>query len=278
MNDLNLKLQGNGNTVCQLISAVRAFQRKLELYKGDLQEELLHFPKLLEQTKEKDAHQKHIAFVEKMIENFRTRFDDFILGNQILLCIGNPFLVRNVTQLEKPLKAFITKTVSLWGEHKSSYTEKPFDCFVGQGIVDSNLPKMRDPEPVLERLQGLGVEDLEDLSYLQESDLLSVLRPIEARKLLSLLQKTSQQDVLDSPPSNQSNQQFSRASTSTSSVTQSDEMHLSGGYGSENASSPRSTSSSSMDITPRRLSDVLVVFVLNVLYVLINKSMFIHRC
>ena len=37
MNDLNLKLQGNGNTVCQLISAVRAFQRKLELYKGDLQ-------------------------------------------------------------------------------------------------------------------------------------------------------------------------------------------------------------------------------------------------
>ena len=56
------------------------------------------FPKLLEQTKEKDAHQKHIAFVEKMIENFRTRFDDFILGNQILLCIGNPFLVRNLSE------------------------------------------------------------------------------------------------------------------------------------------------------------------------------------
>ena len=57
--------------------------------------------------------------------------------------------------------------------------------------IQSSLPKMRDPEPLLERLQGLGVEDLEDLSYLQESDLLSVLRPIEARKLLSLLQKTS---------------------------------------------------------------------------------------
>ncbi|XP_076130258.1 uncharacterized protein LOC143111891 [Alosa pseudoharengus] len=81
--------------------------------------------------------------------------------------------------------------------------------------------------PLLERLQGLG--DLEDLSYLQESDILSFLRPIEARKLLSLLKKSSQQDVLDSPPSNQSNQQFSRASTSTSPVTQSDEMHLSAG-------------------------------------------------
>ncbi|KAK0147444.1 hypothetical protein N1851_012093 [Merluccius polli] len=85
-------------------------------------------------------------------------------------------------------------------------------------FIKSSLPKMRDPEPLLERLQGLGVEDLEDLSYLQESDLLSVLRPIEARKLLSLLKKT-----ID--------------------------------YSSETASSPRSTSSSSMDITPRRLSD-----------------------
>lgn len=37
MNDLNLKLQGKGNTVYELISAVRAFQRKLEVFKSDLQ-------------------------------------------------------------------------------------------------------------------------------------------------------------------------------------------------------------------------------------------------
>lgn len=58
-------------------------------------------------------------------------------------------------------------------------------------FITSSLPKLRDPEPLLEHLQGLGVEGLKDLSYLQESDLLSVLRPIEARKLLSLLKKTS---------------------------------------------------------------------------------------
>ncbi|CAB1435666.1 unnamed protein product [Pleuronectes platessa] len=101
-------------------------------------------------------------------------------------------------------------------------TESPLLSF-----IKSSLPKLRDPEPLLERLQDLGVEDLKDLRYLQESDLLSVLRPIEVRKLLSLLNKTSQQDVLDSPPSNQSNKQFSRASTSASPVTQSDEMPLS---------------------------------------------------
>ena len=58
-------------------------------------------------------------------------------------------------------------------------------------FIKSSLPKLRDPEPLLEHLQEIGVEGLNDLSYLQESDILSVLRPIEARKLMSLLKKTS---------------------------------------------------------------------------------------
>lgn len=37
LNNLNLKLQGKNNTVCELISAVRAFQKKLEVFKIDLQ-------------------------------------------------------------------------------------------------------------------------------------------------------------------------------------------------------------------------------------------------
>lgn len=48
-----------------------------------LQEELLHFPRLLEQTKEKGAHQKHMPFLEKLIANFQKRFDDFILGEKM---------------------------------------------------------------------------------------------------------------------------------------------------------------------------------------------------
>ena len=51
LNDLNLKLQGKNNTVCILMSAIRAVQRKLELSKIDIQEEgLLHFPKLKSQA------------------------------------------------------------------------------------------------------------------------------------------------------------------------------------------------------------------------------------
>jgi len=50
LNDLNMKLQCKNNTVCNLTSAVCAFQKKLELFKCDLQQDLLHFPKLLTQT------------------------------------------------------------------------------------------------------------------------------------------------------------------------------------------------------------------------------------
>jgi len=42
LNDLNLKLQGKNNTVCELMSAVRAFQRKLEVFKSDLQVSLFN--------------------------------------------------------------------------------------------------------------------------------------------------------------------------------------------------------------------------------------------
>lgn len=36
-NELNLKLQGKDNSICELMTAVRSFQRKLEVFKEDLQ-------------------------------------------------------------------------------------------------------------------------------------------------------------------------------------------------------------------------------------------------
>lgn len=36
LNQLNVKLQGWHNTVCDMITAVWAFQKKLELFKNDL--------------------------------------------------------------------------------------------------------------------------------------------------------------------------------------------------------------------------------------------------
>ncbi len=46
-------------------------------------------------------------------------------------------------------------------------------------------------EIVLEALQSLGVETSEDLQFINESDLDSVLRPVQARKLLAAWKQTS---------------------------------------------------------------------------------------
>lgn len=51
LNELNVKLQGQNNTVCNVITAVRSFQRKLKIFKTDLHSELVHFLKLLKQIK-----------------------------------------------------------------------------------------------------------------------------------------------------------------------------------------------------------------------------------
>ncbi|KAG2455657.1 SCND3 protein, partial [Polypterus senegalus] len=72
--------------------------RKLEVFKCDLQQDLLHFPRLLDQTAGKHHHHNYAEFLDKLIKNFQTRFEDFPLGKQVLLCIENPFLVKNIAE------------------------------------------------------------------------------------------------------------------------------------------------------------------------------------
>ena len=45
-NDLNVKSQGEKRTVFDLITAIRAFQKKLVIFKHDIQSNLVHFPTL----------------------------------------------------------------------------------------------------------------------------------------------------------------------------------------------------------------------------------------
>jgi len=43
-------------------------------------------------------HHNHAEFLDKLIKNFQTRFGDFPLGKQVLLCMENPFLVKNIAE------------------------------------------------------------------------------------------------------------------------------------------------------------------------------------
>lgn len=63
LNELNLKLQGQDNSVCDLMTAVHAFQRKLGVFEGDLLD-CTHFPSVQEQVMGEKSD-----FVDKLIGN-----------------------------------------------------------------------------------------------------------------------------------------------------------------------------------------------------------------
>ena len=77
-NDLNVKLQGEKHTIFDLITAIHAFQKKLEIFKYDIQSNLIHFLGLLEQCKGKK--------------------------DNLLLFIDNPFLVTDIATFSAEAK------------------------------------------------------------------------------------------------------------------------------------------------------------------------------
>lgn len=101
LNELNVKLQGKNNSVCDLMTSVRSFQRKLEVFKEDLQGDCAHFPKVQEQIQGERDVSPHVDFIDTLIGNFRNRFDSFSLGQQLLLLIENPFLITDVRGFSK---------------------------------------------------------------------------------------------------------------------------------------------------------------------------------
>uniref|UniRef100_A0A3B1K1Z5 SPIN-DOC-like zinc-finger domain-containing protein n=1 Tax=Astyanax mexicanus TaxID=7994 RepID=A0A3B1K1Z5_ASTMX len=95
LNGLNLQLQGKNNSICDLMTAVRSFQRKLQVFKEDLQGDYTHFPKVKQVQGHRDVS-SFVEFVDKLIENFSKRFDSFSIGEELKLFIQNPFLITDV--------------------------------------------------------------------------------------------------------------------------------------------------------------------------------------
>lgn len=101
LNELNLKLQGKDNSVCDLMTAVRSFQRKLVLFREDLLADCAHFPTVKEQVQGERDVSSFVDFLDKLIVNFSMRFDSFSLGQQLTLFIQNPFLITDVREFSK---------------------------------------------------------------------------------------------------------------------------------------------------------------------------------
>ncbi len=95
LNELNLRLQGQGNSVCYLLAAVHYFERQQEIFKSDITGPHIHFTTLLQQTNG-NHHNHQLSFLEKLAEYFREHFEGFNVDRQSLLWIPSPFLVKHV--------------------------------------------------------------------------------------------------------------------------------------------------------------------------------------
>ncbi|XP_033834271.1 general transcription factor II-I repeat domain-containing protein 2-like [Periophthalmus magnuspinnatus] len=99
LNQLNVKMQGIGNTVLSLQQAVFAFENKLELFIMDLEtSRLLHFEKLRqfkdactvsEPTQNFDLHPL-AGFTSSLLQSFKARFGEFREHTRLFKFITHP--------------------------------------------------------------------------------------------------------------------------------------------------------------------------------------------
>lgn len=101
LSELNLKHQGKDNSICELMTSVHSFQRKLEVFKEDLQRDCVHFSALQQQVQGQRDASSFVDFVDKLIVNFSKRFDSFSFGQQLTLFIQNPFLLTDARGFSK---------------------------------------------------------------------------------------------------------------------------------------------------------------------------------
>jgi hypothetical protein len=80
LNTLNVELQGEGKLICNLIQSVSAFRRKLNIFKGDIeQKKFIHFPSIFECKNYSEIIniETFLSFLSDFMKEFDARFKDF---------------------------------------------------------------------------------------------------------------------------------------------------------------------------------------------------------
>ncbi|XP_060845950.1 general transcription factor II-I repeat domain-containing protein 2-like [Rhopalosiphum padi] len=95
LNVLNIELQGHNKLICDLISSVSAFRRKLEIFEEDIKnQDFIHFPTILEYKKNSDIDcSMFLSFLSDLGEEFGKRFKDFADIGKLSQFLKNPFEV-----------------------------------------------------------------------------------------------------------------------------------------------------------------------------------------
>ena len=166
LNQLNVKMQGVGNTILSLQQAVFAFENKLELFIADIETgRLLHFEKLGEfkdmcTSSDPAQHlniQQLAGFTSNLLQSFKARFGEF----------------REHTRLFK----FITHP------HECAVDSTDLSCIPGVSVRDFELQAadLKASDMWMNKFKSLN-EDLERLAR-QQAELASQHKWSEMKKL-----------------------------------------------------------------------------------------------
>jgi hypothetical protein len=95
LNVLNTELQEQKKLICDLISSVSTFRRKLEIFEEYMKnQDFIHFPTILEYKKTSDIDcSMFLSFLSDLGEEFGKRFKDFAEIGKLSQFLKNPFEV-----------------------------------------------------------------------------------------------------------------------------------------------------------------------------------------
>ncbi|RXM30349.1 General transcription factor II-I repeat domain-containing protein 2A [Acipenser ruthenus] len=154
LNDFNLKLQGRNHNVVDLHSSVASFKNKLSLFKSDLETGgMLHFPTLISCRDTADVHQM-TSSLDRLLQNFQHRFQEFESVKDVFLFVKNPFVVQaNGTWCDQAKASFpdVEKAklqlelIDLQSDEvlKMRHTETTCETFWTTLVLDSKYPHLR---------------------------------------------------------------------------------------------------------------------------------------
>ena len=139
-NDLNTKLQGQGQFVHHLYSHVKTFQSKLQLWEKQLRyDNTFHFPTLAGCGKSKCA--PYADELTSMNEKFDHRFQDFRLQESSLHMFSSPFDVN----VEQAPEEFHMELIELQGNDDLKRDMKDYSLLeFYKRLPEESFPKIKD--------------------------------------------------------------------------------------------------------------------------------------
>ena len=117
LNNLNCELQGTGKTVTNMISAVKAFKAKMNIFSAHLQRKsVVHFPSVQKVLSDNvsasvafdKAVEKYCQVINRLMKEFENRFCDFEQIEPCVSFISNPFMSVDITGTAENLSTTFT--------------------------------------------------------------------------------------------------------------------------------------------------------------------------